>query len=61
MKRILPIGAGSEPECIDIEDATEAVGDCGDVDACYPSPNGQHEFRSIDGHRRCIHCREIIE
>ncbi len=57
MKTIrLPLGAGSEPELIEIDDAHEAVGDTG----CMQSPNGQHEFKSSDNHRRCIYCREVI-
>ncbi len=54
MKTIrLPLGAGSEPELIEVDDAREAVGDT----VCLKSPNGQHYWEDCgQGDRRCRHC-----
>lgn len=59
----IPTGAGSEPELIDIDDATEAIGvepdidDFGDIiEPCEKNPNGHCEYSMADGFTRCVHC-----
>lgn len=60
----IKLGAGSEPECIEIDDAREAVGDhgfddFGDViELCFNSPRGQCEYSAVDNFERCIHCKK---
>lgn len=58
----IPIGAGSEPELIEIDDASEAVGefevdDYGDVfELCPRSPSDQCVYSMTDNFKCCIHC-----
>ena len=56
----IPIGAGSEPELIEIDDAHEAAGDLDDfgdgIELCIKSPIGQCQYIDKDGWRACVHC-----
>ncbi len=63
----IKLGAGSEPECIEIDDAKEAVGEVEDdgfgnvVDLCIKSPSGQHQYSVADQFRACVYCGEDSE
>lgn len=53
----VPIGAGSEPDLIEIEDIHDAIGEFQDIDTpCDRSPSGQCEYSMSDNFRCCIHC-----
>lgn len=56
----LPLGAGSEPELIEIDDTHEAIGDLDDfgdvIELCIKSPIGQCQYSDKDGWLRCVHC-----
>lgn len=53
----LPISSGSDPDVIEMEDCTEAVGDFPEIDTpCPRAPAGQCEYSMRDGFRRCMHC-----
>lgn len=59
----LPIGAGSEPELIEIDDATEAIGVEPETDEfsypvehCDMNKTGYCEYTMADHFTRCIHC-----
>jgi len=57
------IGAGSDPELIEIDDATEAIGVEPEMDefaypveVCDLNPTGYCEYTMADRFTRCIHC-----
>lgn len=59
----VPIDAGSEPELIEIDDASEAIGLEPETDefsypveVCDLNPTGYCEYSMTDGFSRCIHC-----
>ena len=62
----IQLHSGSDPELIEIDDATEAIGVEPDVDdmdefaypieVCDLNPCGYCEYSMADGFRRCIHC-----
>jgi hypothetical protein len=59
----IPIASGSEPELIDIDDASEAIGVEPETDEfSYPvevwnlNPTGYCEYSMADHFTRCIHC-----
>jgi len=54
---LINIGAGSEPELIEIDDAREAIGMIEDTgEHCERSADGRHSYSISDGGERCIHC-----
>jgi hypothetical protein len=59
----IPIGAGSEPELIEIDDEQEAIGVEPETDefdypieVCDLNPTGYCEYTMADNFRRCILC-----
>lgn len=63
----IPISLGSEPEIIEIDDCSEAVGvepeqddgldHFGDViELCFASPIGQCVYGIATGYQRCLYC-----
>ena len=61
----VPIGAGSEPQLIEIDDARQTYGDLDDfgdvIQLCFKSPSDQCVYSDVDNFRCCIHCgRESV-
>jgi hypothetical protein len=59
----IPISSGSDPEPIEMDDATEAIGVEPETDefaypveVCDLNAAGSCEYTLTDNFRRCIHC-----
>lgn len=55
----IPINSGSDPDIIEIDDCTEALGDWPDItEPCTSneSPAGQCEYSFKDEFTRCLYC-----
>jgi hypothetical protein len=58
-KLVVPIASGSDPDVIEIDDCSNAVGDFPEIDTpCDLSPSGQCVYSWRDHFRACIHCKQ---